>query len=125
MIQQEVSIQDFYDLNRRRELQRIVADVVKNGLPNRDPNWKPKPFVGDPSPKKARTIEDPLKNQTDVLAQQAPKPTTPPPDARTEQRPEAASEAPEHSRAIWLAAAAVALGILGVAAMRFFRMRRR
>lgn len=94
MIQQEVTVEEFYDEQRRRELQRIVADVVKHGLPNRDPNWKPKEFVGDPSPKKAITIKDPFKNQTNAPVQ-TPMPTSPPSDEKTNDRPEAVVETPE------------------------------
>lgn len=123
MIQQEVSTQDFYDEPRRRELQRIVADVVKNGLPNRDPNWKPKEFVGDPSPKKAITIQDPFKKQTNVLTQ-TPMPPSTPPDNKANVRSEAVAEAPKHSRSAWIAVASVALLALAAAAWGTLKKRK-
>lgn len=121
MIQQEVSSQEFYDEPRRRELQRIVADVVKNGLPNRDPNWKPKEFVGDPSPKTARVINDPLKKQTNAAAQ-TPMAASPPPSVT---RPNVGSptttDAPERSATSWLVSVGIALIVLAAAAVVIFK----
>jgi len=68
MIQRDISVQDFYDTGKRQQIQNIVADVLENGLPNRDPNWQPKEWIPDASPKKTMVIEDPVKTQRELAA---------------------------------------------------------
>jgi hypothetical protein len=123
MIQQEVSIQDFYDLNRRRELQRIVADVVKNGLPNRDPNWKPKPFVDDPPPKKTRVIDDPFRNAP-TGAQETSGPTNGAPATQPARGGEEEQRRDSFGVSCVTAVLLAAVACLGVAAARVLRRRR-
>lgn len=68
MIQRDVTVQDLYDPVKRKKIQQIIADIAQNGLSKRDPNWKPKEWVADASPKKTIVIEDSFKvsGETDL-----------------------------------------------------------
>ncbi len=123
MIQQDVSLQDFYDPEKRGQIQKIVAYVLKNDLPDRKPDWKPRERIEDARPKKTILLEDLIESPTMVQTRSTPAPlvTTPsqiqtPSPSPTIAKPQPPSVPPIATLAI---ASAVVLGII------FFIFRRK